>query len=141
MTTHWCSWITAASWVLKSGAITGNAHIGSVGANGGGVSVYKGMFRMEGGAISDNSTASGKGGSVGGGVYVGEASVFTMTGGEIFDNTAGINGGGVYVKEGGTFTMEDGTISDNTVGNQGCGIDSMGTRLYPIRQTPLSDLP
>ena len=105
--------------VLKSGAITGNTRLGEGWTGGGGVSVHRGVFRMEGGTISDNSAVSSKEGSSGGGVEVGERSVFTMKGGMITGNTAGAGGerqeaqgGGVRVYKG-TFTMEDGVISGN----------------------------
>ena len=56
----------------------------------------------------------------GGGVYVGENSTFTMTGGIISGNSASF-GGGVFV-EGGTFTMYGGTIELNTAENSGGGV-------------------
>jgi hypothetical protein len=69
---------------------------------------------MEGGAISGNS-ANGKTGSGGGGVQIGEESVFTMTGGAISDNTSagGSNAhdGGVRVAKSATFTLSGGAIS------------------------------
>jgi hypothetical protein len=50
----------------------------------------------------------------GGGVYVGSGGTFTMSGGEIRDNsTLFYNGGGVYVGGGGTFTMSGGEIREN----------------------------
>jgi uncharacterized repeat protein (TIGR02543 family) len=55
--------------------------------------------------ITSNTTSA-----YGGGVAVAGGGTFTMSGGEISDNTSGA-GGGVYVS--GTFTMSGGTISDN----------------------------
>jgi uncharacterized repeat protein (TIGR02543 family) len=49
----------------------------------------------------------------GGGVNVGEDTIFTMNGGEISDNSA-VMGGGVYVSDGAIFTMNGGEISGNT---------------------------
>jgi hypothetical protein len=56
---------------------------------------------------------------IGGGVYVASDSEFTMSGGEISDNSASASsstayGGGVYVDSNGTFTMSGGTISSNS---------------------------
>jgi hypothetical protein len=104
---------------MKSGAITGNERIGD---SGGGVNVWKSVFRMEGGEISGNTAQNGSGGE-GGGVLVSGGSVFTMTGGAISGNTARLNGGGgVDIK--GTFTMKGGEISSNTAKEVG------GARVY-----------
>jgi hypothetical protein len=101
--------------VLKSGAITGNARTGEDWNGGGGVRIVdKGMFRMEGGTISGNSSVNSteRGGSGGGGVAAYKGT-FIMKGGAISDNSAR-QGGGVRVAENSTFIMEGGTISGNT---------------------------
>ena len=56
----------------------------------------------------------------GGGVYVDKGGTFTMTSGNIADNTAAA-GGGVYVDEGGTFTMTGGSINNNNATTGGGG--------------------
>jgi hypothetical protein len=105
------------TFIMKSGAITGNTSLGEDWVSGGGVRVWKGTFTMEGGTISGNSAASSKEGGSGGGVYIAEGSVFTMTGGSISGNSAdgrGASGGGVSVEKGSVFTMENGEISGNS---------------------------
>ena len=57
--------------------------------------------------------------SYGGGVYINNSSTFTMTCGEISENSAKY-GGGVYVS-GGKFIMNGGSISNNTVTENGKG--------------------
>jgi hypothetical protein len=95
--------------VMKSGAITGNTRIDDDWADGGGVEIGEGgAFTMEGGAISGNSAQGGRGGN-GGGVRVWKGK-FTMKSGVISGNT----GGGVNLGESSVFTMEGGTISGNT---------------------------
>jgi hypothetical protein len=70
-----------------------------------------GGFILKSGAITGNTNNSNTWAG-GGGVFIGEEAVFTMSGGAITDNSAA-NGGGVNVGRG-TFTMEGGEISDNT---------------------------
>jgi hypothetical protein len=70
-----------------------------------------GIFIMNGGEISGNTTSSGISASAGG-VIVG--GTFTMNGGKISGNSGSFSGGGVCVNGGGTFTMNDGEISGNT---------------------------
>jgi predicted outer membrane repeat protein len=98
-------------------AVSGNA--------GGGVYVYGGVneasFTMQGNAlVRGNSSAKGAG------VYVGSSGTFTMSGGEISENTASSvsssYGGGVYVDYRGTFIMlENTTISGNSAISRGGG--------------------
>ena len=66
-------------------------------------------------------------GNHGGGVSVGTDGTFTMHGGEISGNTAGLGGGGV--SNDGTFTMHGGEISGNTTTNHssGGGVSNDGT--------------
>jgi hypothetical protein len=122
---------SGGEFVLKSGAITGNAcvenasGVGGLWGIGGGVWVDGGAFTMEGGTITGN-TAQGGGGGGGGGVFV--WGTFTMTGGTITGNTVTRCGGGVYVRgSSSSFTMKGGTISANTVtgstdGSNGGGV-------------------
>jgi uncharacterized repeat protein (TIGR02543 family) len=82
--------------------------------------VVNGRLIMNSGSFIIGNTGSYNntyyGNTHGGGVYIGSNGAFTMTGGEISDNTAANgDGGGVYV-DGGIFTMKDGKIASNTVG-------------------------
>jgi hypothetical protein len=80
--------------------------------------VYGGTFKMETGSkITDNTNVAS--GSSGGGINV-DSGTFTMTGGTISGNTAGL-GGGVCVNDGCTFTMTGGTISGNNTTSGGYG--------------------
>ncbi len=102
--------------ILQGGNIVSNAAqmLNGNDGNGGGVSV-SGNFIMSGGSVQNN-TAGGNGG----GVRIANNAVFSMSGGEISGNRAGINdqnakGGGVYV--GGSFSVSGMVIiKDNTVG-------------------------
>ncbi len=85
-------------------------------ANGGGIHVDGGALTMEGGAISGNNVIEGDKPSSnvnGGGVYV-SGGTFNMSGGEISGNMAR-NGGGVYLTDGSIMTMTGGKISQNTL--------------------------
>ncbi len=62
----------------------------------------------------------------GGGLYVGNNSVFNFTHGSISGMTA-TNGGGVYVANGGTFNMSGGSIFGNKATNNGDSIYNNGT--------------
>jgi hypothetical protein len=127
---------SAGEFIMAGGNISGNTAY-----SGGGVMVYKGHMSMTGGIIQNNDNyGNGFGGGVyvhddgtsfsmnngiirgnggtgtdnGGGVYVNGNGIFTMTGGEILNNTSAAKGGGVYVAGYGDFTMSGGTISGNT---------------------------
>ncbi|GHU89743.1 hypothetical protein FACS189476_09080 [Spirochaetia bacterium] len=110
--------------VLKSGAITGNTRIRERWTGGGGVTVERGTFTMEGGEISGNSAQSSGDNAGGGGVTV-ENGVFTMKGGKISGNSingsVGGRGQGGGVAYSGTFTMTGGEISGNTA-DSGAGV-------------------
>jgi hypothetical protein len=73
-----------------------------------------GNLELKNGNIIGNISKDSLGSTNGGGVFINESGVFTMSGGTISGNSGSL-GGGVYVC-GGTFTMSDGTISDNLVG-------------------------
>lgn len=83
---------------------------GTISSNGGpGIFMEGSTFYMDGGIISNNK----------GGVYVKNGD-FTMTAGEIKNNTTNGNGAGVY--NNGQFTMSGGTISGNkTTSKKACG--------------------
>jgi len=66
-----------------------------------------GSITMNGGEITNNSTAAS-----GGGVYAEE---FTMSDGKIFGNIATTSGGGVYINR--KFTKKGGTIFGYEVGD------------------------
>jgi hypothetical protein len=101
-------------FTMEGGEISGNTSY-----YGGGVYVYSsGTFTMQGGAISGNKASSSYYGG-GGGVYV-ENGTFTMQGGAISGNTS-FSGGGVYVSSG-TFTMQGGAISGNKASSSGGGV-------------------
>ena len=63
----------------------------------------------------------------GGGLYVGNNSVFNMTKGKISDYETTQYGGGVYVAVGGTFNFSGGEISGNSATNGGDNIYNAGT--------------
>jgi hypothetical protein len=101
-------------FTMNGGEISGNTS-----SSGGGVYVIGGIFTMNGGEISDNTS------SLGGGVFVSPryvngvsaGGIFTMNDGEISGNTSSGDGGGVYMS-GGTFTMNGGKISGNISSSQ-----------------------
>jgi len=116
---------------IEGGEIRDNVSTG----RGGGVFVdFNGRLNMTGGVISNNSVSStplgsneGNGGGVSVGsstvrlIRVGDGGVFTMSGGEIFDNATARDGGGVHISAG-TFTMTGGVISGNMASRHGGGI-------------------
>ncbi|MDR1899784.1 MAG: hypothetical protein LBQ55_07245 [Treponema sp.] len=69
-------------------------------------------------------------GGKGAGVYVNGGS-FKMESGVIWQNTADLAGGGVCVAEYGAFTMTGGTIKKNTSGNDGGGVYIFGSSAQP----------
>lgn len=99
------------------GSITGNQAVRrGEAASGGGVYISRGTFCMYGGSIDHNQANRG------GGVYVTGDSIFTMTGGEIANNTATGQGGGVYASKSADTTAYKlsgaPAIADNTAGSQ-----------------------
>lgn len=96
--------------------------------NGSAFYVAGGIFKMNGGILSEN-IATGDGGAI----YVTNSSYdngskvyeigckFTMTGGELIDNSADGNGGAIYLS-GGDFIMSNGTISSNIAEGNGGGV-------------------
>lgn len=105
-------YVNESKLTLWNGSITGNKDV----KNGGGVNVESGgVFTMNGGSITGNTStaAESNNGKGGGGVYVAKDCVFTMNSGSITGNTSAAEGGGVYVANGGTFTMNGGTITGN----------------------------
>ncbi len=108
-----------AKLIMKGGEISGN----TVSVNGGGVYINSNsIFTMNGGKITNNTTASYSGG----GVSVSASSgIFIMNDGEISENTAGQYGGGVEIDSSGTFTMNGGIIKNNVAGYGG-GVSNYG---------------
>jgi hypothetical protein len=88
---------------------------------------------MNGGKVSGNTVVSSSSSS-GGGVYV-DSGTFTMSNGEVSDNTASSSsyfsyGGGVYVSNNGTFTMSNGEVSGNTASSSSAHYYSYGGGVY-----------
>ena len=110
-------WVENGNLIMYSGTICGNETRGT----GAGVHIGIGSFTMYGGAIRGNYESADID-SNGGGVAVGNSSIFTMYGGEISENTAK-NGGGVSSYPG-TFTMNGGKICNNTATENGGGLYS-----------------
>jgi hypothetical protein len=75
--------------------------------------------------MNDGANITGNTANNAGGVYV--VGTFTMNGGTISGNKAGVFGGGVFVASDGTFTMNGGTISDNSAIRGGGGLLVSGT--------------
>jgi hypothetical protein len=73
-----------AEFILKGGIIRANANrIQTTRSLGGGVTVYSGIFTMEGGTIMNNTALR-----TGGGVYISGTGSFKKTGGIIYGNNA-----------------------------------------------------
>ena len=110
---------------INGGKITGNTirvHAGDfVTAHGAGIGLTECTLTMISGEISGNEIYSAH--ASGGGVYIGEMSTFTMSGGTICNNGVYLSGdevfvaggGGVSVEEMSSFTMSGGTICGNDV--------------------------
>ena len=138
-----------SSFTMTGGTISDNWALGPRG-NGGGVYVgtiggasipsgTRGLFAMEGGVISGNTTSGN-----GGGVFVPEPATFVMEDGTISGNTAmgtgggGIaSGGGVYVL--GTFTMEDGAINGGNTALQGGGVFVAPDAVFEMQDGAISN--
>jgi hypothetical protein len=107
-------------FVMVGGEISGNAS-----QTGGGVMIYKGSMTMTGGSIHHNiNTNYSNVPGDGGGVYVNEYTSFTLSGGTISENggTKTETGGGVCVNGNGLFTMTDGEILNNSSITKGGGV-------------------
>ena len=78
-------------------------------------------------SVPSSGAITGGTADLGGGVYVEEDGMFTMTGGAISGNTAYSCGGGVYVGWRCAFTMTGGEISGNTASCGGGVYESRGT--------------
>lgn len=108
--------------VLKSGAILENNKVAQFGS---GILAINGVkITMEDGAVIRNNTNRNY--ELGGGILLGNGSIFTMNGGEISGNTA--NGGGGVAIIGSTMVMNGGKISNNSTykttgqGSYGAGV-------------------
>lgn len=107
---------------LKSGAILENNKAAQFGS---GIFAINGVkITMGDGAVIRNNTNRNY--ELGGGILLGNGSIFTMNGGEISGNTA--NGGGGVAIIGSTMVMNGGTISNNSTykttgqGSYGAGV-------------------
>ncbi len=109
--------------------ITGGRIRGNTAKTGGGIYMEDGSSTMSAGEIGTKE-APNTAETSGGGVYVSNGASFTMTGGKISFNTAGV-GGGVNIywysdSSYGTFTFQGGTISGNEAETAGGGIYNNG---------------
>ncbi|MBN2392719.1 MAG: VCBS repeat-containing protein [Anaerolineae bacterium] len=86
--------------------------------NGGGVAVGSGVALVSGGQILDNAAEDG------GGVYIGETALISITNSIIVANRATLTGAALYVR--GEGTLRHVTIADN-VGPTGVDVDINGT--------------
>ena len=108
--------------VLKSGAILENNKAAQFGS--GILAINGDEITMEDGAVIRNNTNRNY--ELGGGILLGNGSIFTMNGGEISGNTA--NGGGGVAIIGSTMVMNGGKISNNSTykttgqGSYGAGV-------------------
>jgi cytoskeletal protein CcmA (bactofilin family) len=111
--------IGGGTMIMNEGSkITGNTNTtGTTGLQGGGgVRVSSGIFIMNGGEISGNTTTNVF--NDGGGVRIFSEGTFYMHGGRIFGNNARFGGG---VDNRGSFLISGGTIFGN-VANQGAAL-------------------
>ena len=93
---------SAAKFIMRDTALIDNCSFC-------GVWVEEGTFSMEGGTIRGCESRSG-----GGGIYVSEGAVFTLSGGLITGNYDGTNkGAAIYLA--GTLNLRGGEIADNIV--------------------------
>lgn len=108
------------SQILK-GEMTRNRAMGadgvglSNGVKGGNIFLQFSNLEMSGGRIDHGHAYSG------GGIALASSSTFTMTGGEISQNTVESYGGAVEIGNGTEMIMYDGMISDNEVTNSNAG--------------------
>lgn len=108
---------------LKSGAILENNKAAQFGS---GILAINGVkITMGDGAVIRNNTNRNY--ELGGGILLGNGSIFTMNGGEISGNTA--NGGGGVAIIGSTMVMNGGKISNNST-YQTSGQGSYGAGVY-----------
>ena len=129
-------YIDGATFTMQGGEISANSvysSVSTVGSGGGGVSVTKsGIFIMQGGEISLNTTDD-----IGGGVCVSDGATFTMVNpsAKISGNTAGFGGGLSVVGESTTFTMHSGKITGNIADYQGGGVYVNSYAIFTIGAT------
>jgi len=108
-------------FTMNGGEISGNTSL----SIGGGVLVDNGgTFTMNDGKIKNNILNNVGDSGSGGGVYT--KGTFIMKGGEISGNNVSYCGGGVYVATDGAFTMNGGEISNNKANVYGGGVAISG---------------
>lgn len=116
--------VSNGTLVMKNGsAIKRNTATGSSGYGGGGAGVdigSSGIFRMEGGVISENYASV-----AGGGIYVGDGGSFLLKDGRIQSNAAGNNGGAISGAAGYDISLMGGVLTGNQAGAGG-GITLFG---------------
>jgi len=123
-------------FTMSGGAVSNNTA-----TNGGGVLNY-GSFTLSGGEIFNNTycgvfnggnfvMSGGKNfNNTGSGVVIDYNGNFSMAGGEIYKNNAGVGGGGVYIRSSygiGNFTLSGGLIYNNTALELGGGVYNEGS--------------
>ena len=100
------------------------------------VMLNRGSLVMNTGSIVTGNTQTF---GSGGGVYIQDGGILTMTGGTISDNTAS-DGGGVYIVYNGTFIMDNGAIIGNTANGVGGGGVFVGSNgIFTINGGNISD--
>jgi len=123
--------VAQAALIINGGNIIGN----SIRNFGGGIGVQSKIseLTMTGGLITQNSATIPTGSNQGGGIYVQEGNTFEMSGGTIFNNTAG-SGGGIFLNNStlnlnGTaeVSANEATASAGGIyGFQGCTVNVFG---------------
>ena len=113
---------------MQGGAITSNHSV-----NGGGVALHgNGQFVLDGGKISGNNATANAGG-----VYAtGNGATFELKGGSVDANTAAI-GGGISVRGHGILNMTGGSVTGNKAKQNGGGIYLYSDTDHPQEGTGL----
>lgn len=123
--------VAQAALIINGGTIIGN----SIRNFGGGIGVQSKISEliMTGGLITQNSATIITGSNQGGGIYVQEGNTFEMSGGTIFNNTAG-SGGGIFLNNSTLNLNGNAEVSANEAaataggiyGFQGCTVNVFG---------------
>jgi pilin isopeptide linkage protein len=123
--------VAQAALRINGGTIIGN----SIRNFGGGIGVQSKIseLTMTGGLITQNSATIPTGSNQGGGIYVQEGNTFELSGGTIFNNTAG-SGGGIFLNNSTLNLYGTAEVSANEAaataggiyGFQGCTVNVFG---------------
>ncbi len=98
-------------------------------AAGGGVSLYRAYGEIDGGEISENTSASEQ--ANGGGIHLSTSSILKMTGGTVSKNKAADSGGGINIAGGSTVELGSGVKITNNSAKYGGGIYAAGSSTAP----------